>query len=51
VVVEMKPRHACVWFPLGAYRSQDEAEIQAALARKRAPEASFRVAKFQEGQP
>jgi hypothetical protein len=31
------------WYNLGAYRSEDEAEANAALARKRTPEAEWRV--------
>jgi hypothetical protein len=42
-VVQMNVAGLDRWFDMDAYRSEDEAEMNAALFRKRAPEAEFRV--------
>lgn len=45
--VEMRADTLDRWFTLSAYRDQDEAEAQAELARKRAPQTAFRVEKLE----
>ena len=44
-VVQMNPPNMSdhKWFDVEAFRSEDEADMTAALYRKRAPEATFRV--------
>jgi hypothetical protein len=49
-VVEMQPPSMVDgWYSIGVYRDQDEAEMQADLARKRVPEAKIRVRDLRVG--
>ncbi len=42
-LVQMKPPALDLWYDAGAYRDKKEADMQARLARSRAPEADWRV--------
>lgn len=48
--VEMQPPHQKGWYVMAVYRSEDEAEMQAELMRKRSPEAKVRVRDLRVGQ-
>jgi hypothetical protein len=45
--VEMQPPGTESWYTLRSFRDQDEAELQAKLATKRAPDAKVRVKREQ----
>lgn len=47
-VVEMYIPAVDKWFSLGAYRDEDEAEMQAELARKRLPKEKLRVSSWRK---